>query len=260
MVKEWNGELLLEWMNKNIGRKGANAPEAYCLMISYGAEIPSGEDGGVDYQGHFMDEVRKRYLMPDWGEVNGNWEEAWLKSPPISHFGHHCNLLPHLEGSAGELTMQMNEVRLGGASRPPLDNWVFGNDHPYEARSTQGAPGRKLKFRLTPDFVSESTNYVVKVVFAFPEDYDGDGGVVTSRAPWSGEWNVGYRSTSGWAHTSNVRFHSDVYEKGTHYTATFRIDDADFEGHLQRADLAIEHVGGEHPSVLMLRVLREDRE
>jgi hypothetical protein len=137
---------------------------------------------------------------------------------------------------------------------------VFGHEFPYEARSTRGAIDRTLLLHLAPEFVADfAGSTLVKVVFdpvvgevsapVDPSDPDA----------WSSIWRLGYRGTDGWTHTARVHTAASSYDSDALYTVTFQIDDAAFVGAEGEPDLAIEYVDGEHPAVLMVRVLRTDR-
>ena len=239
LIKEWKGDILLEWMNKNIGRSAGQAPEAYCMLVSYGAEIPEGVD--------INDALAEKYNQEDWGEEDGKWSEAWLRSPPISHFGHHCTMLPEGNYPPGEKALQMTEARIGSAN-PPLNNWVFGGEFPYEARSTRGTQNGLLRFRLREQFVSESSQFVIKLVFAALPDQQSDG-----------LFRLRYRTSAGWAHTEPVHF-DDSYQPEALQTVTFQIDDAAFSGTPGEPDIAIQHLDGAHAAFLMVRIIRSDRQ
>ena len=157
-------------------------------------------------------------------------------------------MLPGDDGPAGEKVLQMTESRIGEAN-PPLNNWVFGGDFPYEARSTRGAQDGLLNLRLRAPFVSDGRDFAVKMVFATLADESQSAGLFL----------LGYRSSSGWTATEPVHF-DDSYEPEKLNTVTFRIDDADFSTSQGEASSAIQHLDGAHAGFLMIRVLRLDRD
>jgi len=273
-IEQYNPDGFVPWLSRNIGSEPATAPEAFCNLTTYGAELPS----GVDFD-EAIDAMHASVVdgVDTWGQVRevngemrtyGSWEEDYLRAPQVGHLGRHCSLI--MDNGGG--TPQRSVDAYDGEPHVAWDNWGFGRVVPYEARSTRNATAsrarRALYFDLADEFAGEQAfewvpngmgggdwelayaggAYIVKVVFAANPDERRD----------TGKFALEYSDGQTWQRSAVLRF--DRAEMGDDiYTATFRLDDALFlsMGRYD-SDLAIVSVGGASPDILTLRVVREE--
>jgi hypothetical protein len=237
-VEEYNAYGLMQWMTKNIGHGPSTAPEAYCLMVDYGADMPAGRS--------FKEaiEVKRSQehdgMITDTGQVLTAWPETYLRSPRVSHLGRHCRF--DLSQSGAEPAREMQENY--GDADPPWNYWGYGGRSPHEARTPE--PGSTMFFDIDDAFSAENNHggYVVKVVFAVnAADRESEEGTFRLYTSVDSEWTASAAATVD-------------PEKSGISTATFHLDHSKMiGGGPSGADLGIQHVNGARPDILLVRVI-----
>jgi len=256
-------------------------------LTSHGNPIPRGLD--------FDDEMDRMHAQDDWGqnrtlsedqetgvydydELRGvrpsdSWQEPYLRSPRVSHYGRYCNLLPRI--SHGQRTRRFSRYGEPLSTRGNWNALIRGCDpgsectgpdpdlSAFEGWTTDSADSSRgvLYFDIDDEFVQATStrrlgaerSVVVKIHFTVDDDYrDGE----------RGGFRLRYHGVRGWQSTDPVRLDTIAgLNADSIHTATFVLDDALLtNGGPDSVDLAIEHTLGAHAVVLAMRVIDPDRE